>query len=73
MNSLRLPLALAFLGERRRPAKMQHRHAAAGGVVHGAGQRLRAALDVHQHRLRPAGDLREAVRGAQRRPSRSGR
>jgi hypothetical protein len=57
---------LPFLCERRRACEDQNRDAAFGGVVQGAGERLRAAFDMDEDGLPAARDLSEAVRRAER-------
>ena len=44
---------LAFLGSGRHAGEDQNRRPIARGIVHGAAQSLGAAIDVHQHCLRP--------------------
>ena len=54
----------AFLRERRRAGENKNRDSALGGIVNRAGQRLGAALHMHQHRLRASGGRRKSMRGA---------
>ena len=57
---------LPLLGHRRQPGQDQHRHPVPGGVVHGTAEVLGAAVDVHQHSLRLAGDLGVTLGRAER-------
>ena len=57
---------LAFLRGRRHSGDDEHRHASLRRVVNRAAERLRAAVDVHEHRLRATRGLRIAMRGRHR-------
>ena len=64
---------LAFLRGGRHAGDDEHGHPALRGVVHGAAERLRAAVHVHQHGLRAARGLRVAVGRGHRDHFRRGR
>ncbi len=56
---------LAFLGRGRCAGKNKDGHAAFGGIVNGAAERLGATFDMHHDGLRPSRDLGEAVSGSE--------